>query len=167
MGCGGSPRGNYNLDLFHEVSPHTVQKIEPKKISNFTIGDASILPYRDNVFNVVSAYHLAEHILKVTDLFEEMARVSSKYVVVVVPNHPIMKEHHEHLYSWSKTSLESLLKNYGTVRYSTVRLMWWNSKKLLRVVRRMPFLALRRLVYHFLNLLFGMEIVVVIEVDQN
>lgn len=167
LGCGGSPRGDVNLDLFFGESPHTIQKIDHKKINNFSIGDATILPYRDDVFNVVSAYHLIEHLLVPTDCIKEMARVSSKYVIIVVPNHPIMKEHHEHLYSWSRSALESLCKRYGTMRYSTVRVMWWNSDKILRAVKRLPFLALRRVAYHGLNLLFGMEIVAIFEVNQD
>jgi hypothetical protein len=167
LGCGGSPRGDVNLDLFFGDSPHTVQKIDHRKISNFSIGDATVLPYRDNVFKVVSAYHLVEHLPVPTNCIKEMARVSSKYVIIVVPNHPIMREHHEHLYSWSRSSMESLCKRYGKVVYSQIRLMWWNSDKALKAVNRLPFLALRRLAYHVLNQLMGMEIVTIFEVAQD
>ena len=38
LGCGGSPRGQVNLDLFYgDKTPHTVQIIDPKEIKNFTI----------------------------------------------------------------------------------------------------------------------------------
>lgn len=167
LGCGGSPRGNFNLDLFHGDSPHTVQKIDAKKINNFTLGDASILPYRDNMFVIVSAYHLIEHLLVPTDCIKEMVRVSSKYVVVVVPNHPIMNEHHEHMYSWSKSSLECLLSSYGKLVYSDIRLIWWNSRKAFGMIERIRGLMLRRLLYRMLDKLFGTERIVIIEVDKN
>ncbi len=167
LGCGGSPRGDVNLDLFQGTSPHTVQIIDPKLINNFTSGSAEYLPYKDNSFWVVSGYHLIEHLLEPTKCLVDMTRVAKKYLIIGVPNHPLMREHHNHYYSWSKQSLETLLGEYGEIVYSVTRMMWWNSDKMLKVIAKLPFLVLRRLAYHTLNFLFGTEIIVIVDVSGN
>jgi len=167
IGCGGMPKGTVNLDLFQGESPHTTQVINPKEINNFTNGSAGFLPYRDKSCRIVSGYHLIEHSLIPTVWLAEMVRVCKKYLVIVVPNHPRMMEHHTHYYSWSKKSLENLLSEYGEVIYSKTRLMWWNSDRLLKAISKVPFLILRRRVYHVLNFLFGMEIVVMVDVTRG
>jgi len=167
FGCGGSPRGDVNVDQYYDESPHTNQKINPKKIKNFIIGSAEYPPIRDKSVHGVSGYHLIEHTFVPTTCLNAMKQVAQKYMVICVPNHPLISESHKHYYSWSKRSLETLLGEYGEVVYSKTRLMWWNSNRVLKAVSRLPFLALRRLAYHLLNLLFGTEILVVVDVSEG
>lgn len=167
LGCGGSPRGDVNLDLFtDDDSPHTTQLIDPKEINNFVIGSADLLSFRTNSMWGVSGYHLIEHLLVPTTCLADMARVAIKWLIIAVPNHPMFTEHHSHYYSWSKVSLEALLSEYGEVVYSETRFMWWNSKRVLRIIKKIPILAFRRIAYHLLNFLFGLEIIVVVELDN-
>lgn len=51
VGCGGSPKGDVNLDQFYDDSPHTTKKIEPKQTLHFIIADAHRIPVRDKAFS--------------------------------------------------------------------------------------------------------------------
>jgi len=165
LGCANSPRGDVNIDRYYEDSPHTQQQIKPKEIKNFILASAGHTPIRDNAIYGVSGYHLIEHLLIPTDCISDMVRMAKKYLIICVPNHPILSEHHRHFYSWSQRSLETLLGEYGQVVYSRTRLMWWNSDRALKAVSKMPHLALRRLVIHLLNMVLGTEILVIVDVS--
>jgi len=122
IGCGASPIGNVNLDLFYRNSPHTHKPINPRNCQNFVIGDANVLPFRSDSFNTVHAAHLIEHLLIPTNCIDETRRVTRKYAIFKVPNNPPLSEYHEHLYSWSLSSLRALLSKYFpqvTVRTNT------------------------------------------------
>jgi len=112
IGCGASPIGTVNLDLFHSRSPHTPKTLNPRECPNFIIGDAYNLPIKSSSFDLVHASHLLEHLLIPTNCISEVRRVTRQYAIFKVPNNPPTNEYHEHLYSWSIQSLESLLKKY-------------------------------------------------------
>jgi len=167
FGCGGSPRGDVNIDRYYEESPDTTQKIHPKEIKNFIIASAEHTPIRDKVAYGSSAFHLIEHLFHPPLCLDDMKRVSTKYIVVCVPNHPLISEHNKHFYSWSQRSLTTLLGQYGKVVYSKTRLMWWNSDRVIKAVSKIPFLALRRLIYHTLNMVIGTEIISIVDVSED
>lgn len=165
LGCGGSPKGDINIDLYMLNSPCTNQKILPSRIPNFIQASVGFSPIRDGSMYGVKAYHLIEHSTEPTEWIEEMVRIAQKWVIIAVPNNPVVSEHSTHFYSWSKTSLTNLMSLYGEVKYCQTRFMWWNSDTVFGLVSRIPVLALRRLIYHTLNRLFGLEIVIVVDVS--
>ncbi len=101
IGCGEYPEGDINLD-----------RKSLKNINNFIKADAIYLPIRNKCIPIVYSSHLMEHILRVDLLLKEFYRVSKDKVIIRVPNNPINKESPNHIYSWSKSSLNNLLKLY-------------------------------------------------------
>jgi len=110
IGCGGRPKGDVNIDLFFKENPHTVFKIEPRKIRNFIIADAHQLPIRSNSFDLAICHHVLEHLINPAQALREMKRIA-KSVFIKIPNSPI-REHEKHLYTWSETSIRNLLSLY-------------------------------------------------------
>ena len=110
VGCGPSPRGDVNLDLFTGDSPHVKGSIVGRNYPNFIIGDAENLPLRSNIFQVVYAFHLIEHLENPIKAMREFERVGNDMVYIKVPSNPIHQEYSEHLYSWSLASLTHLLR---------------------------------------------------------
>jgi len=106
IGCGGRPKGDVNIDLFYDISPHTVFKINPRKIRNFIIADAHHLPIRSNSFDLAICHHVLEHLINPAQALEEIRRIAKS-----VFNSPII-EHEKHLYTWSETSIRNLLSLY-------------------------------------------------------
>ncbi len=92
VGCGASPKGDVNVDLYVGYTPHTgdqvnsetFQKIEPKKINNFVRADGCHLPFRDCSFNEVFSSHLIEHVVNPFVLVKEMVRVVKYEKVIVI-----------------------------------------------------------------------------------
>lgn len=108
IGCGTSPHGNVNLDIL--ITTHEKEKyIKFKKIDNFIIGDCCNLPLRKELFNIVYASHVLEHLIRPDLGLEEMKRVSNNKVIIRVPNNPVNVEWIRHYFTWSKTSLNNYL----------------------------------------------------------
>lgn len=114
IGCGSKPIGDVNLDLFTGLNPHHGFDYDPKEILNFILGDAQDLPFRTSVFSQVICDNVLEHISHPYKALDEMARVSKGSVYIIVPNNPPIREHREHLYTWSLTSLRNLLSKHFT-----------------------------------------------------
>ena len=110
IGCGGRPKGDVNVDLFYDISSHTVFKIDPRDIRNFIIADAHHLPIRSNSFDLAICYHILEHLINPAQALKEIRRIA-KSVFIKIPNSPI-REHEKHLYTWSETSIRNLLSLY-------------------------------------------------------
>lgn len=109
VGCGGSPKGDVNCDLFFGESPHTTQTIT--KAPNFIRCDAEKLPFRDESFPCVYSGGCVEHLKHPYSAIEEFSRVSQKWVYIKVPNSPGMVMQRKcHLYAWDATTLENLLR---------------------------------------------------------
>jgi ubiquinone/menaquinone biosynthesis C-methylase UbiE len=116
VGCGSRPIGDVNCDRFLGKSLHTKYII--KKCKNFVLCDAEHLPFKNDSFSIVYASHVIEHVYHPFDFLIETKRVSRKIVFLQVPslhfvaNQIIHGERSEHLYTWSKDSLENLLKKF-------------------------------------------------------
>lgn len=116
VGCGSRPLGDVNCDKFLGKSPHTKYII--KKCENFVKCDAENLPFRSNIFSVVYASHVMEHLYHPFDFLKEARRVSRRIVYLQVPslhfvaNQTIHGERSEHIYTWSTYSLENLLRRF-------------------------------------------------------
>jgi SAM-dependent methyltransferase len=114
IGCGNSPKGDVNCDLFVGETPHLMNKqklIEPKKIPNFVNCSAEFLPFKDRSFDIVNASEVLEHIVNPPYLIKEMKRVSREIITIDVPNlrRFFAEENPHHVYTWSSLSLENLL----------------------------------------------------------
>ena len=159
IGCGEEYQGDVNLDLFMYDSPHTIQCINPKYIPCFINGDAQHLPIRDNVFNIVYSKHVIEHLDYPLDALKEMNRVSNNKIIVIVPNNPIIKEHYEHLYSWSYTSFYHILNRYMKVKKIIVTSTRkdFGKRFTTRIANLLPF-ALRRKTFRWLSSIYGFEL---------
>lgn len=118
VGCGDRPRGDVNCDLYVGKSPHFTDKshglIIPKKIPNFVRCDAHFLPFRNNSFRLIIAYHVLEHCHHPFNVLREFHRVASHKVVVEVPNlsKVLFRESPTHLFTWSKYSLCNLMEQF-------------------------------------------------------
>ncbi len=90
---------------------------------------AENMPFADNEFQVASAIEVLEHVPDPAHTIAEMARVSSKYLLVSVPREPIWRAVNMargayikdlgntpgHLNHWSKRSFIAELSKVGTV----------------------------------------------------
>ena len=115
IGCGHSPKGDVNCDLYVGETPHLMNEettVEPKKIPNFVRCSAESLPFKDKSFDIVNASEVLEHIVNPPSLIEEMKRVSREIVTLDVPNlrRFFAEENPHHVYTWSSLSLNNLLK---------------------------------------------------------
>lgn len=159
IGCGGNPKGDVNLDLFYDESPHTVKKIEAKHIPNFVLGSARYLPFRGRCFDESVVSHLLEHVPVPTEVLGEIGRVTKDRVLIAVPNNPLITEHREHLYSWSKTSLGNLLRKF----FSEVDIRLYTDRadieasRLFRLIRRFP--PFRYPIQRFLSRKLGLVLI--------
>lgn len=138
VGCGLKPRGDVNVDLnpvvkydsipSHQGFPATLR---PEYIPNFVRASAFHLPFRDGSFGSVISSHCLEHLDRPLDVLREWARVSSKRVIVAVPQLESrlgMGDAEDHLYSWSEKSFTNLLKRvFPKVKVSVNPTPWfWN-----------------------------------------
>src|SRR3989337_2788327 len=88
IGCGSSPKGDVNCDLYCLKTPHIMEDhiIIPRKIPNFVLCDLAHLPFKDDAFYVVNASQVIEHALEPVLMLKEMKRVSKSIVTLDVPN---------------------------------------------------------------------------------
>jgi ubiquinone/menaquinone biosynthesis C-methylase UbiE len=115
VGCGSSPKGDVNCDLFVGQTPHLMNNntvVEPKKTQNFVKCYAEYLPFKDKSFDVVNASQVMEHIISPPNLIREMKRVSREIVIIEVPNlrRFFAEENPHHIYTWSGLSLKNFLE---------------------------------------------------------
>lgn len=89
LGCGGGVYVPYLLEKASEVvaldfSVRRLKKTKEKKIE-VVLADASHLPFRDNLFDIIWASEVIEHTPSL-GVFGELERVAKKMVAVTVPN---------------------------------------------------------------------------------
>jgi len=143
IGCGSIPVGDVNIDLFVGLGPHHKHAIKPKRIPKFVLSDAHFLPFRSKIFTEVHCSHVLEHLFNPCQALNEMSRVATESVFIMVPNNPVTKEHTEHYYSWSLTSFQNLLKRhfskveiYGRTKIGDVK-----SSRMFKLCDRLPILG--------------------------
>ena len=92
VGCGNSPRGDVNVDVFRGgLNPQLGDQIEGEfmflsKIKNFIVADATHLPFRDGSFATVFSSHTIEHVQNPLLMLREMCRVANEKTVVRCPH---------------------------------------------------------------------------------
>ncbi len=165
VGCGHIPKGDINVDLYYDDTPHMKMKINPKNIKNFIISSGLYLPIRDKIFNVVYSSHVLEHIEIPPFFIIEQKRVSKKYVIIKIPNEPKVIEHKKHLYCWSKSSLGNLLelffKNVKVYFYYT-QFEAFKKRKIYRIIRLIFYLFPDRVIERvFINMILKSELLAI------
>lgn len=93
VGCGSSPSGDVNCDLFlvdigHRTGSTIIlgQTLNPREIENFTLCDAQYLPFRDNAFDEAYSSHVIEHVKNPFLVLKEMIRVAKCKIVIFCPH---------------------------------------------------------------------------------
>ena len=95
----------------------------------FHAGDGHSLPFKDGEFEAATAMEVLEHVPDPAAVLGEMARVSSRWILVSVPREPLWRGLNMargsylrelgntpgHLNHWSKRGFASLLRRYGEV----------------------------------------------------
>lgn len=123
IGCG-------NLNSVHSgdhvfFNSKDVIHIDIKKKSYHLEVQTSVnsLPFKDNFFDISYLSHVLEHLENPLLALKEIKRVTKKTVVVRVPNASYFRfkdEHEEHLFSWTPSTIESLLnKVFTNVKITT------------------------------------------------
>jgi 2-polyprenyl-3-methyl-5-hydroxy-6-metoxy-1,4-benzoquinol methylase len=96
---------------------------------SFQTGSAYDLPFEDNSFELACAIEVLEHLERPRDALDEMARVSSRMILVSVPREPHWRISHfvagrdigqlgntpGHVNHWSKAGFSRLVGDYGEV----------------------------------------------------
>ena len=99
LGCGTS-KYHYSLkgkNIIHVDINKNAQHIDIQC-------DAYNLPFRNGVFSTVYASHILEHLNEPIKAIEEMKKVSSKRVIIRIPNASFFKWKNsstEHIFSWN------------------------------------------------------------------
>jgi SAM-dependent methyltransferase len=75
IGCGSSPKGDVNCDMYIGETPHIMirHRINAKKIPNFVLCDAMHLPFRNKTFDIVNASQVLEHVFEKTYIRRKFA----------------------------------------------------------------------------------------------
>ena len=83
VGCGCTPKGTVNVDLFVGLNPNHAGFLDPKSIPNFVNCDAQHLPFRDGCFDFGIIDNVLEHLDNPFLAVAEMKRVCLSFVAVV------------------------------------------------------------------------------------
>ncbi len=90
IGCGSTPTGDVNCDLFVGKTPHLhedANEINPKTIPNFVKCDANHLPFKDKCFTHSYCCHVLEHRgIRPLKVIKEMKRVTCGLIELLVPH---------------------------------------------------------------------------------
>jgi len=122
VGCGHSPKGDVNVDLFIEATSHRSYdqskcddvRLDVKKIPNFVRADAQFLPFRDNSFEEVSSNHVIEHVDAPLRMLKEMLRVSNNSIVIRCPHRfSSHKKKTLHIHSFNLTWFFNVFSKFG------------------------------------------------------
>lgn len=101
---------------------------------NIKKGDIYSLPYKDNSFDLLICTEVLEHLKDPAKALSELKRVTSKYLILSVPNEPFFilanlfrgkylrtfGNHPEHINHWTGRGFKKLLKNNG-LKISTAK----------------------------------------------
>jgi len=125
-GSGNFPRGDVNLDLFRNNTPHLIHDASVKtklKSRAFIRGDCMHLPFRDNIFDESFCSHVLEHKgINVRKTLEELRRVTNYTIIIVVPHHRsrIYNKTSCHVRHFNRSNLSNFLSSMGFIfRFKT------------------------------------------------
>jgi len=71
--------------------------------------------YKQNSFDLVTAFHILEHLSCPLKALQEIGKVTKKYILIAIPNARcvIWKELSTHLYSWNRYTLKNIMERAG------------------------------------------------------
>jgi len=137
VGCGEGFTISFLRKLHPEVSftgiDNSFSAVETAKKNNpgnkFITGSIYTLPLPSSSFDLVICSEVLEHLDNPDIALKELNRVSSKYLLLSVPNEPLFRissfisgqylstlgRHPEHIQSWNKKSFIILIKKYFTL----------------------------------------------------
>jgi len=136
VGCGDRPKGTVNLDWARSQSSdffESERQVDPGRATNFVLGDAYHLPFRDNAFETVLCHHTLEHLVNPVLALKELLRATSNVLEIIVPfrwhekiqnrfmpkRREWAEKHHKSFFT--KKQLEKLFEETGlhaSIRYS-------------------------------------------------
>lgn len=120
------------MDEAIELGKKTNPQVKIKK------GDIYKLPYKDNSFELIICTEVMEHLEDPKLALAELKRVTSKYVVLSVPNEPLftiqrffrgknmlkLGDHPEHIQHWNSNSFRSFVGDQMNVKEVKTPLPW-------------------------------------------
>lgn len=82
-----------------------------KKVDIMSLTDS----YKTNQFDLVTAFHILEHVTSPLKGLEQIKKVSKKYVLTAVPNARYISQDERltHIYSWNGDTFTNLIKKAG------------------------------------------------------
>ncbi len=91
-----------------DISKYQINRLKEEFPNRFSYGSVDNLPFNNNSFELVTAFHIMEHVMpsKVTRSIQEIGRVSKKYIVI---EHPAEENFHVYV-DKSHVSVNSSLK---------------------------------------------------------
>lgn len=102
IGCGLNASGEVNCDITHQ------------KASNFILCDGEHLPFQNEIFSVVYANHVIEHVRNPYRFLSEALRVSDRRVLIRTPyRFSIGAKKSNHLHYFNKKWFYQQLKDYS------------------------------------------------------
>jgi len=124
IGCGGTGQYLFN-DLGCTVNCDAQRPT--RGIENFVLCDACALPFRNNAFLKVCAYHIIEHLRKLDMFLQECARITQGKIYIVTSNLYSKNSYGDpsHVQHFSKSTLETLLrKHFGKIELKGMNETW-------------------------------------------
>ena len=110
IGCGSSPKGDVNIDLYPNDRSQCAFHWNPKKVNNFLLADGKNAPFKDKVFHKVHSSHVIEHIESPLTFLKECKRISKGVVVLYTPSEFDIGKTLTHIYTWNPHTLKMLMK---------------------------------------------------------
>lgn len=129
IGCGDSPQGDVNVDLFINPTAHRGMYASPlntKTIPNLVKADAHHLPFKDGSFYKVYSSHTIEHVENPFQMLKEMVRVSKREIEVVCPFK--YQKHHiaVHVNPMNKRWFMAAFEKLGIHAYKMIYTKYWS-----------------------------------------
>lgn len=96
---------------------------------NVKTGDIYQLPFKSNTFDLVICTEVLEHLVRPLQALKEIERVSSKYVILTVPNEPWFlfsnftqwSKDIGHLNHWSSKGIQKFITDHSSLKIKEVR----------------------------------------------
>ena len=152
VGCGSGFSNIYAEEFFQcvgcDFSPHMLAYNKKNRVVQ---ADARMLPFKNEGFDLVFCWELLHHMAEPGQVIREMARVSSRWVIIFEPNpfNPIQllfaffNSEHRWVLKMTKKYLRGLLRENGLkiIKETTVGTIFPNKTPgwMFKILKTMPF----------------------------
>jgi len=120
VGCGTQrwrARGDINCNI-----EKPLMTVNSKKIPNFILCDAQYLPFKDNVFDTASCYHVIEHVKNPVLLLKELIRVSNSHIRLRCPHRYCRYHPPSHINFFTVKWFSKVLRKLNVGYYITTKM---------------------------------------------